>query len=74
MESIPTLVLLFDMLPRQISNCVNKQNSLIGINETVEQQERKRLVKLVHYPEEEKIDTHSQEGKIQVEEGNSENV
>jgi hypothetical protein len=62
------------MLPRQISNYANKQNNLIGINGTAEQQERKRLVKLDHYPEEETIDIHSQEGKIQVGEENSENV
>jgi hypothetical protein len=62
------------MLPRQISNYVNKQNSLIGINGTAGQQEKKRLVKLVHCPEEETIDIHSQEEKIQVGEENSENV
>jgi hypothetical protein len=65
---------LFDMLPRQISNCVNKQNSLIGINGTAGQQEKKRPVKLVHCLEEGTIGIHSQEGKIQVEEGSSENV
>jgi hypothetical protein len=74
MGSTPTPVSLFDMLPKPISNYVNKQNNLIGINGTAEPQERKRLVKLAHYQEEEKIDIHSQEGKIQVEEGNSENV
>jgi hypothetical protein len=74
MGSTPTLVLLFDMLPRQISNYVNKQNSLIGINGMAEPQERKRPVKLVHYQAEETIDIHSQEGKIQVGEENSENV
>jgi hypothetical protein len=62
------------MLPRQISNYVNKQNSLIGINGTAEQQGRRQLVKLVHYQEGGTIDIHSQEGKIQVEEENSENV
>jgi hypothetical protein len=62
------------MLPRQISNYVNKQNSLIGINGTAGQQEKKRPVKLDHYPGEEKIDTLSLEEKIQVEEGNLENV
>jgi hypothetical protein len=62
------------MLPRQISNYVNKQNSLIGINGMAEPQERKRPVKLVHYQAEETIDIHSQEGKIQVGEENSENV
>jgi hypothetical protein len=74
MGSTPTPVLRFDMLPRQISNYVNKQNSLIGINGMAEPQERKRPVKLVHYQAEETIDIHSQEGKIQVGEENSENV
>jgi len=74
MESTPTPVLLSDMLPRQISNYVNKPNSLIGIKGTAVQQERKRLVKLVHYLEEETIDIHSQEEKIRVEEGNLGNV
>jgi hypothetical protein len=74
MESTPTLESLSDTLPKRTSNYVNKQNSLIGINGMAGQQGKKRLVKLVHYQEGGTIGIHSQEGKIQVGEENSENV
>jgi hypothetical protein len=74
MVSTPTLESRSDMLLKQISNYVNKQNSLIGINGMAEQQGRKRLVKLVHCLGEGTIDIHFQDEKIREEEGNLGNV
>jgi hypothetical protein len=75
MVSTRTHVLLFDTLPRQISNYVNKQNNRTGTRETAERQERKQQVKLVHSLREgEKMDIHSRAGKSREEEGNLGNV